>query len=59
MRDHPGARLEIVKRPDLRNQIVRQGAIPSTSTPEEYRQRMQAESDKRLAVIRAGGIRLQ
>ena len=48
-----------MNQPDVRAQIIKQGAIPATSTSEEYRQLMQAESDKWAAVIKAGNIRLE
>ena len=53
------ALVEVMNRPEVRDQIIKQGAIPITSTPEEYRQIMQAESAKWQAVIRAGNIRLE
>ena len=53
------ALVEVVNQPEVRAQIVKQGAIPVTSTPEEYRNLMQAESAKWAAVIKAGNIRLE
>ena len=53
------ALVEVVNQPDVRDQIIKQGAIPATSTPEEYRQIMQTESAKWEKVIKAGNIRLE
>lgn len=53
------ALIEVVNQPEVRAQIVKQGAIPTTSTPEEYRKIMQAESAKWAGVIKAGNIRLE
>jgi tripartite-type tricarboxylate transporter receptor subunit TctC len=53
------AMVETLGQPEVRGQIVKQGAIPASSTPEEYRQIMQAESAKWAAVIKAGNIRLE
>lgn len=53
------ALVEVVNQPSVREQIIKQGAIPATSTPEEYRQIMQTESAKWEKVIKAGNIRLE
>ena len=53
------ALVEVVNQPDVRDQIIKQGAIPATSTSEEYRQIMQTESAKWEKVIKAGNIRLE
>lgn len=45
--------------PEVRQQIATQGAIAVSSTPEEYRQLMQAEYKKWGTVIKKGGIKLE
>lgn len=53
------ALVETVKLPEVRDAIIKQGALPATTTGEEYRQLMQAESAKWAAVIKAGNIKLE
>ena len=53
------ALVETVNQVDVNAQIVKQGAIPATSTGEEYQQLMQTESAKWAAVIKAGNIKLE
>ena len=48
-----------VQSPDLGEQLLKQGAVPVTSTPDEYRKLMQAEHDKWRSVIAKGKITLE
>ncbi|MEF7612453.1 tripartite tricarboxylate transporter substrate binding protein [Aquincola sp. MAHUQ-54] len=48
-----------VQSPELKNQFLEQGAVALTSTPEEYRKLMQAESDKWREVVSKGHITLE
>ncbi len=47
-----------VQAPEFREQLLKQGAIAVSSTPDDYRRQMQAESDKWRAVIAKGRITL-
>jgi len=47
-----------INSPDTRAKIIAQGAIPLTSTAEEYRKLMLSESVKWAAVLKKGNIRL-
>lgn len=48
-----------VQSPDLKEQLLKQGAIPVTSTPDEYRKLMQSESDKWRGVVAKAKITLE
>ncbi len=47
-----------VAAPDLQASMLKQGAVPATSTPEEYRSLMRAESDKWRDIIAKAKISL-
>jgi len=48
-----------VRTREVTDKIVEQAALPGPSTPEEYRQWVQSESDKWAKVIQAGHITLE
>jgi tripartite-type tricarboxylate transporter receptor subunit TctC len=48
-----------VESPDLKKQLLDQGAVSMTTTPAEYRNLMQAESDKWRDVVGKGRITLE
>jgi tripartite-type tricarboxylate transporter receptor subunit TctC len=48
-----------VQSPDLKEQLLKQGAVPVTSTPDEYRALMQGEFDKWKKVVTKGKITLE
>jgi tripartite-type tricarboxylate transporter receptor subunit TctC len=52
------AAVAAVQAADLKERFLQQGALPVTSTPEEYRQLMQAESDKWRDIIAKAKISL-
>jgi tripartite-type tricarboxylate transporter receptor subunit TctC len=47
-----------VAAPELQEKMLKQGAIPATSTPEQYRSLMRAESDKWRDIIAKAKISL-
>jgi tripartite-type tricarboxylate transporter receptor subunit TctC len=49
----------IVRMRDINEQLASQGADPVGSTPEEFGQYMQSETEKWAKVVRASGIRLE
>ena len=49
---------DIVRMPDINEQLSSQGADPVGSTPEEFGQYMQRETEKWAKVVKASGIRL-
>ncbi|NRF71977.1 tripartite tricarboxylate transporter substrate binding protein [Aquincola sp. S2] len=66
----PGVPAEVQKRfrdavvaavsaPDMKEQLLKQGAVPVTSTPQEYKGLMQAEFEKWKAVVTKGKITLE
>jgi len=48
-----------VQSPDLKEQLLKQGAVPVTSTPQEYRSLMQSEFEKWRTVVTKGKITLE
>jgi tripartite-type tricarboxylate transporter receptor subunit TctC len=50
---------KVVSNPDVRKQLVAQGAIPGTSTAQEYRQLMDQESAKWGALVKKANITLE
>lgn len=48
-----------VNSPEMKAQLLEQGAVALTSTPEEFRAQMQAESDKWREVVAKGHITLE
>jgi tripartite-type tricarboxylate transporter receptor subunit TctC len=48
-----------VQSPEMTEQLLKQGAIAVTSTPQEYRALMQGEFDKWHAVVTKGKITLE
>ena len=53
------ALVAVLDMPAVRAQLVAQGALPMTSTPDEYRRLMQQESAKWAAVVKKAGITLE
>jgi tripartite-type tricarboxylate transporter receptor subunit TctC len=52
------ALVKVVANPEVRKQLIAQGAIPATSTAQEYRQLMDQESAKWGAVVKKANITL-
>jgi tripartite-type tricarboxylate transporter receptor subunit TctC len=48
-----------VQTPEVKAQLLKQGVVPATSTPQEYKSMMQAESDKWHRVVTKGKITLE
>jgi tripartite-type tricarboxylate transporter receptor subunit TctC len=52
------ALVKVMNLPEVRKQLTTMGAIPTTTTPQEYRQLMDQESVKWAAVVKKGNITL-
>ena len=52
------ALVKVMNMPEVRKQLAAQGAVPMTTTPQEYRQLMDQESVKWAAVVKKGNITL-
>jgi tripartite-type tricarboxylate transporter receptor subunit TctC len=54
-----GALVKVISDPEVRKQLVAQGAIPTTTTAQEYRQLMDQESAKWGALVKKANITLE
>ena len=51
--------VKILKRPDVRERIISDGAEPASSTPEEFRRFMLADVDKWAKLVKESGAKLE
>ena len=53
------ALVKVLATPEVRKQIASQGAVATSTTPQQYRQLMEQESAKWATVVKKGGITLE
>lgn len=50
--------VQVIAMPDVRKQMIETGSVPTTTTPDEFKRRVEADVEKFTRVVKAAGIKL-